>query len=200
MRPTSRFSRPAVLFLLLSVFVLACAGTRPGPSAATTPTSPPAAPAALPADLQGLLNAHQPEPQLLVSGQPTAAEIAALGRAGYRSVIDLRPPQEARGFDEKAAVATAGLRYENLPVTLPTLDAAAVDRFLAVFRSAPRPVLLHCATANRAGALYYAWLVLERGVEPGAALERARAAGLQHPELVTKISAVVAERTQPPAQ
>jgi protein tyrosine phosphatase (PTP) superfamily phosphohydrolase (DUF442 family) len=59
---------------------------------------------------------------------------------------------------------------------------------------AERPVLLHCATSNRVGALYYAWLVLEKGVEPKAALERGKAAGLRSPELIDKVDKLIAER------
>ena len=187
-----RMSRTTVLACLLAAAVGgACARPQtPAPVLAPTPASSPRA--ALPADLAGVLNASQPEPQLLVSGQPTAAQIAAAGHAGYKTVIDLRAPTEDHGFDEKAASEAAGMVYENLPVSPPTLDAATLDRFIALFRDATRPVLLHCATANRAGALYYAWLVLEKGVAPDAALQRAAAAGLKHQELVTRIQAVVA--------
>ncbi|MGE5234520.1 MAG: protein tyrosine phosphatase family protein [Acidobacteriota bacterium] len=194
-----RIPRAAVLAgLFAAALGGACAHRQaPVPVVAPTPAPPPAPHAALPADLAGVLNASQPEAQLLVSGQPTAAQIAAAGRAGYKTVIDLRAPTEDHGFDEKAASEAAGMVYENLPVSPPSLDAATLDRFIALFRDAPRPVLLHCATANRAGALYYAWLVLEKGVVPDAALRRAEAAGLKHPELVARIQAVVAERQHP---
>ena len=71
---------------------------------------------------------------------------------------------------------------------------ATIDRFFEAMERAERPVLLHCATSNRVGALYYAWLVLEKGVEPKAALERGKAAGLRSPELIDKVDKLIAER------
>src|SRR5690348_9114735 len=88
------------------------------------------------------------------AGQPDEGALAELARAGYRTVVDLRAPEEARGFDEAAAVERAGMTYLPLPVTQLTLDDAAFDRFRAVMRDpARRPILVHCASSNRVGAL-----------------------------------------------
>ena len=55
-------------------------------------------------------------------------------------------------------------------------------------------MLLHCGTANRVGAMIYAWLVLEKRLPPEEALKRAKAAGLRQPELIEKVTKLVAER------
>jgi hypothetical protein len=62
-------------------------------------------------------------------------------------------------------------------------------------------VLLHCSTGNRAGALYYSWLVLEKGVPEEQALGQAQAAGLRDPLLGQAITALVADikKSQRPA-
>lgn len=118
---------------------------------------------------------------LYSGGQPTPAELAELGRQGLRTVINLRPASEASGFDEAATVAGLGLRYVPIPVAgSADLSLATVRRFaaaLAAARSAG-PVLVHCASGNRVGALLalaQGWL---HGATPAAALALGRSAGL----------------------
>jgi uncharacterized protein (TIGR01244 family) len=142
----------------------------------------------------GIANANFPEPGVLAAGQPTGEQLQLLAEDAYKTVIDLRLPEEPHGFDEVEAAKQNGLVYVNVPVTLATLDQATIDRFLEAFGKAQRPVLLHCTSSNRVGALYYAWLVLEKGVAPGEALRRGKAAGLHQPELIDKIQKLVAER------
>lgn len=142
----------------------------------------------------GIPNASFPEPGILAAGQPTGEQIQLLAEEGYKTVIDLRPAEEARGYDEAGAAKANGLEYINIPVTAASLDQAAIDHFLSAMKKAERPVVVHCATSNRVGALYYAWLVLEKGAKPAEALEKAKAAGLRSPELVEKVKGLVKER------
>ncbi len=146
----------------------------------------------------GIANATFPLPGVMAAGQPTGEQIQLLAEEGYRTVIDLRPPDEPRGFDEPDAAKRSGLAYVNIPVTPATIDQATIDRFLDALRKAEAPVLLHCGTSNRVGGLLYAWLVLERKEPPAKALEKARAAGLRSPEILEKVQKLVAERQAPP--
>lgn len=146
----------------------------------------------------GIANESHPEQGLLASGQPTQAQLQEVAKAGYKTVIDLRPPAEDHGFDEPAAVREAGMSYVNIPVTVAALDAATVDQFIATLKAAERPVYVHCASSNRVGALYYAWLVLETGMAEEEALEKAKAAGLSNPELTEKAKALVDARQAAP--
>jgi uncharacterized protein (TIGR01244 family) len=142
----------------------------------------------------GIPNASFPEPGILAAGQPTGEQIQLAAEDGYRTVIDLRTAEESRGYDEPGAAKANGLAYVNIPVTPASLDQATLDKFLETMRKAERPVILHCATSNRVGALYYAWLVLEKGAKPEQALAKARAAGLKSPELTEKVKSLIAER------
>jgi uncharacterized protein (TIGR01244 family) len=142
----------------------------------------------------GIANATLPEPGLMAAGQPTGEQIQLLAEDGYKTVIDLRLPEEPHGFDEPEAARQNGLAYVNVPVTPAALDQATLDRFLEAMEKAQRPLLLHCGSSNRAGGLLYAWLVLEKGVAPEAAMKRAKAAGLREPELIDRVTKLVAER------
>ena len=145
----------------------------------------------------GILNASFPETGILAAGQPTGEQLQLLAEDGYKTVIDLRPDAEPRGYDEVEAAKANGLAYVNVPITGAALDKAAIDRFIAELDKAQRPVIIHCATSNRVGALYYAWL-REKGTPREKALAQGKAAGLKSPELIEKVDAALAtEKAQP---
>lgn len=179
-----RFNRVPFARLLPGLAVLLLAGI------AFAQTDNPA----LPADLFGIANASVIEPGVIGGAQPTADQLRAAATAGYKTVLDLRGTGEDRGFDESATATSLGLGYLALPVTLDTLDGAAIDRFRETYRTAPRPLLLHCASSNRVGALLYSHWVLDEGMAPEEALKRAQAAGLDSPELTEKIRTLVEEK------
>jgi uncharacterized protein (TIGR01244 family) len=151
-----------------------------------------------PGETFGIKNASLPEPGMLAAGQPTGEQLQVLAEEGYKTVIDLRPAEEPRGFDEAQAARQNGLAYVHLPVSPATLDQTTLDRFFEEFEKAPRPVVVHCATSNRVGALYFAYLTLKKGMPEAEALEKAKAAGLTSPELAAKIQGLVAERKPKP--
>lgn len=145
----------------------------------------------------GIPNATFPEPRVMAAGQPTGEQLQLLAEEGYKTIIDLRAPEEPHGVDEPEAARLNGMAYVNIPVTLETLDQATIDKFLEAMKTAKRPLVLHCTGSVRVGALYYAWLVLEEDVPPRAAMAKAKAAGLRHPELAQKIEKLVSERQAP---
>ena len=142
----------------------------------------------------GIANASFPEPGVMAAGQPTGEQVQLLAEDGYKTILDLRTSQESRGFDEPEAARQNGLAYVNVPVSPTALDQATIDRFLAAMKQARKPVLVHCSTGSRVGALWYAWLVLEKEKAPAQALAKAKAAGLRQPELTQRIEKLVAER------
>lgn len=169
---------------LFAMTAMAAFAQAPNPADKTSPTL-------------GIPNASFPLPGIMAAGQPTGEQIQLIAEEGYRTVIDLRLPDEPRGFNEPEAAKQNGLAYVNIPVNPATLDQATIDRFLNALRKAEKPVLLHCSSSTRVGGLLYAWLVLEKKEPPEKALEQARAAGLRSPELTGKVQKLVAERRAP---
>lgn len=153
------------------------------------------APAPAASDLFGIPFASSPEPGLLAAGQPTTEDLAEIAAAGYKSVLDLRAPEEDRGFDEPVRVRELGLVYVNLPFVPAELDTATLDRFRELLRTTERPVLVHCGTSNRVGAALLAHWVLDAKLDLASARERATAAGLKSTELAAKVERLV---TAPP--
>ncbi|MGO1540146.1 MAG: beta-lactamase hydrolase domain-containing protein [Luteimonas sp.] len=115
---------------------------------------------------------------LFTAGQPTPSQWASIRARGVTTIINLRPDEEMAGRDEAAEVASAGMTYRQLDVTgihdVTDTNAAWVQAWID---EAPGPVLLHCASGNRAGALL-AMIAARSGTPPEEALELGRRAGM----------------------
>ena len=131
----------------------------------------------------GLANGSCPLEGVATAGQPREEHLRQLAGHGYKAVVDLRTPGEPRGYNEAVTAREAGLEYVNLPVAgLP--EDEVFDSFRQVMRDlSMRPMLVHCASANRVGAMLIPYLVLDEGQHPLAALNTAMIAGLRSREL-----------------
>ncbi len=110
----------------------------------------------------------------------TAGEIGdgaqALSKYGFRTIIDLRTEVEGT-HEEKLAVEAAGMRYVNIPVTGAGINDAQLAAFTKAIEATQTPVLVHCASGNRAGALWATYR-MSKGVAAEIALEEGRTAGM----------------------
>jgi uncharacterized protein (TIGR01244 family) len=110
---------------------------------ATPPTSVPDIP-----------NAVSPVEGVISAGRLSAHDMEKLSNAGIQEVIDLTPDAETPGFDEASAVRAADMRYSNLPLRgASDLTKENVATFDEMLRNAKLPVLVHCASGNRVGAI-----------------------------------------------
>ena len=142
----------------------------------------------------GLANGFAPTPGVITGGQPSRRYLALLAASGFRAVIDARSPDEPRAIDEPGEVERMGMRYVNVPVT-DRIDDAAFDRFRDLMRSSEtRPLLAHCVSGNRVGALLFAYLVLDEDVDREQALHTASHTGLRSHELITDATDYIARR------
>lgn len=115
------------------------------------------------------------------AGQPTADDLRQLAARRIRTILDLRAENEDRGYDEAAEAASLGLAYVTLPVTGPAdLTPETVARFGRLLDDAHArgPVLVHCGTANRVGALVALDRAWRHGDDAATAIARGRVAGL----------------------
>ncbi|MDX1383890.1 MAG: protein tyrosine phosphatase family protein [Thermoanaerobaculia bacterium] len=133
----------------------------------------------------GIVNESSPAEGVVFGGQPTEEQLRKLAAAGYETIIDLRGEEEDRGYDEAAVTKALGLDYRTIPMTRETMGQAETwDAFVELFSEVDRPVLVHCASGNRVGAAYYAYLVDREGLDREAALEKAKTYGLRSESLV----------------
>ncbi len=130
-------------------------------------------------DLREVVATGQVEPVggITPAGQPDAEALKVFAENGYEAVIDLRMPSENRGMDEPAVVEDLGMSYVPMPIGADDItfeSAAALDELLAGFDG---PVLLHCGSSNRVGALL-ALRASAKGMDDEAAVELGRRAGM----------------------
>jgi len=130
-------------------------------------------------DLQQVLAAGEVTPVQGVTpaGQPDAATLKVFAENGYAAVIDLRTAGEDRGLDEPAVVEELGMQYVAMPIDgqgITYENAEALDKLLAEY---DEPVLLHCGSSNRVGALLALRASL-KGAGDDEALQLGRKAGL----------------------
>jgi uncharacterized protein (TIGR01244 family) len=140
---------------------------------------------------EDLMGRAEPLPGVVTSGQPDPESIGELADAGYVAVIDLRGVDEERGFDERAVVEAAGMRYISLPVSgAPDVTFENATLLDGILGDVDGPVLLHCASGNRVGALLSLRAHM-RGASPAAALELGTDAGLS--SLSDTVKALIGE-------
>ena len=136
-----------------------------------------------PLPTSGLPHGFSPVPGVITGGQPSRRYLALLAASGFRTVIDVRCGDESRAIDEPLEVERAGMRYVNVPVK-DRIDDELFDRFRELMRGpGRRPLLAHCVSGNRVGALLLPYLVLDEGIEQERALHTALRVGLRSPEL-----------------
>jgi len=129
------------------------------------------------------------QPGLITGGQPDAPALRRFAGEGGTLVIDLRTAGEQRGYDEAEAARGLGLGYANLPIAgAADLTRANAARLRELLADATGPVLLHCASGNRVGALLAIEAVDAGRLDAQEALELGRRAGL------TTLEPVVRER------
>jgi uncharacterized protein (TIGR01244 family) len=117
-------------------------------------------------------------PQIAAAGLLREGALAELKSLGFAMVIDLRGPDEGAEHERRSAAMVA-LRYENIPVTAEIPADAQIVAFARLVEDAGNhPLLVHCASASRVGAMWALYRAA-RGVPFDVALAEARAIGLQ---------------------
>lgn len=157
----------------------ACSGLqcgKPGPDAKADPIG-----TAVKLDGWDNVNNLYQDGRFYFAGQPSKEALERLAAdEGIKTVINMRQPGELESldFDEPATVNSLGMRFVNLPVVYTTLTDDYVDTFAAELAKTNGPVLIHCGSSNRVGAVWGAYLVKNRGFDIDEAAKRGQAAGM----------------------
>jgi uncharacterized protein (TIGR01244 family) len=98
-------------------------------------------------------------PDVCVAGQLTPEAMAAVAKAGFRSVVNNRPdgeagPQQPTSAAIEAAARAAGLEYRYLPVSPAFQTPEEIAQFAALLETLPRPLLAFCRTGTRSANLH----------------------------------------------
>jgi protein tyrosine phosphatase (PTP) superfamily phosphohydrolase (DUF442 family) len=116
----------------------------------------------------------------LLCGQPSVEDFAVAKGRGIEVVITLRESGEI-DWDEAAVVKQLGMEFHSLGFGGPdSLTVEIFERSLPLLAAADRkPVMLHCASANRVGAVWLAHRVLNDGIAVELARQEAKTVGLR---------------------
>jgi uncharacterized protein (TIGR01244 family) len=124
---------------------------------------------------------------VFLASQPSAADFEQAKEGGVKTVINLRHASEQAEFDEQAFIEGLDLGYHNVPWKSPDeLTDEKFDEVRTLLREADRPILMHCSSANRVGAMWLAYRVLDEGATEQQAIEEAKIVGLRSPNFQTK--------------
>jgi uncharacterized protein (TIGR01244 family) len=109
--------------------------------------------------VDGVTNFAQVETTVACAGAVTPESVAGIKKMGFKSIINLRLANE-KGADidaEAAAAKAARINFVHLPLSGSAPDPAVADRFLeTITKPGYEPAFIHCASGNRAAAM---WLI-----------------------------------------
>lgn len=119
-------------------------------------------------------NAKRVNEQISVAGQVTLEQLQQAAKEGFKSVLNLRSPDED-GFwqEERQAAESLGLAYINMPVQVATLNEALTTNVLKQIDTLPKPALIHCGVSMRAGAMALMNVATRQGMTAQQAFELA---------------------------
>ncbi|MBK7645085.1 MAG: protein tyrosine phosphatase family protein [Planctomycetes bacterium] len=170
------------LALLAPLALSACHST-----AQPAPAHPPAASAKLESYSCGAIEHLHTCDGIFLASQPSADDFHKIKNGGVKTVINLRPPSENKDFDEAQLIGGMGLAYVNIPFGKPEqLTDEVFAKARGELGKAQKPILMHCHSANRVGAIWLAYRVLDDGLAYDAALAEAKTVGLTSPALEAK--------------
>jgi uncharacterized protein (TIGR01244 family) len=136
----------------------------------------------------GITNFAQVETTVACAGAVTPASVAGIKNMGFASIINLRLANE-QGADidgEAAAAKAAGITFVHIPFNGSAPDPAVADRFIkTITEPGNEPAFIHCASGNRAAAMWLIKRVLIDKWDNDRAAEEATQLGLTSSALKT---------------
>ena len=133
-------------------------------------------------------NYNRITPYIAISGLVGADGAAELAIFNFKTIIDMRTGRE--GTDEEVTLVKAeGMDYINIPITVKGISEEQLAEFTKQFELAEKPILIHCNSGNRAGAMWATYQI-SKGIDPEKAIAQGRKAGMR-PAYEEKIRAAM---------
>ncbi len=105
-------------------------------------------------ELEAIKNFRPISARLATSGQPSAGADEVIGRAGFRTLVNLALPTSEGSADRRGPGRHAsGLEYLHFPLDFKEPELATALEFLRALKSrASQPVFVHCVMNYRVSA------------------------------------------------
>ena len=116
---------------------------------------------------------------LAIAGQITLEELQQIVASDFKSVLNLRSPDE-EGFlsSEQQQAEALGLDYVNIPLKVEELNDKIAKLVFQELNKLPKPTLVHCSSAMRAAAMVLMHIATRQGVTLQQAFKQAEQLGL----------------------
>lgn len=133
-------------------------------------------------------------------GQVTLEQMQQASQEGFKSILNLRSPQE-EGFlsDEQQQAENAGLEYVNVPVKPDGMSDELADRVLQQIDQLPKPALIHCKSGMRSGAMTLMYVAIQQGMAADEAMQKGKQMGFDcdpSPQMKQFFEHYISEHTQ----
>jgi uncharacterized protein (TIGR01244 family) len=137
-------------------------------------------------NVEGVTNFNKLETTVACAGATKVTAVPEIKKLGFASIVNLRLANEA-GADldaEAAAAKEADIKYYWIPFNGGMPDPAVADKFLdTITAKGNEPAFIHCASGNRAAALWMIKRMVVDHWDADRAGQEATALGLTSPVL-----------------
>lgn len=116
-------------------------------------------------------------PWLACAGTLEKKDIKTIKNAGFKTVIDLRTAKEDK-INEKSLFSAENISYTNLEVKASGITKDQLDRFIELVEKSEKPILVHCASSGRVGAMITLYHIKKNSMDIETAFELGRAANM----------------------
>ncbi len=186
---TTPLARTVGLFTILGMIVGSSIACTDAPQTSSATATEPAPDAIQGTPAQEILeqpldyamkNPAAPLDGVVTGGQPSDEDLEMLAERGFRTVVTLRASGEVDEAAEQDKVESLGMRFVSLPISgADDLNEANAEALASILDdSEQQPLLLHCGSSNRVGALVALKAFYSDNASPEDALALGHAAGL----------------------
>ena len=111
--------------------------------------------------------------ELAIAGQITLDQLKEIADEGYKSVLNLRLPDETGLLvDEQEKTELLGLYYVNLPTKSEDINHQGTLQIYQTIIELPKPILIHCDNSIRSAAIVLLYIAIKQGITFEKALEK----------------------------
>ncbi|MBE8971221.1 hypothetical protein IQ277_35020 [Nostocales cyanobacterium LEGE 12452] len=111
--------------------------------------------------------------ELAIAGQIKLDQLQQIANGGYKSVLNLRLPDETGLLaNEQEKTELLGLYYVNFPTKSEDINHQGMLRIYQVINKLPKPTLIHCDNSIRSAAIVFLYIALKQGISFEKALQK----------------------------
>lgn len=112
--------------------------------------------------------------ELAIAGQITSEQLKQIAEAGYKSILNLRSPDEV-GFQssEQLNPQLLGLQYVNLPIKTTEINPQVALQVFQKLNELPKPTLVHCDSGMRSATIIFMYIATRQGISLDLAFKQA---------------------------